>query len=325
VARQDVAAAGITEFAALFDAIVANVGRVLHGKQDAVRLALVCLVCEGHLLVEDVPGVGKTSLAKALARSVRLDWRRIQFTPDLLPSDVVGTSVFDRTESTFSFRPGPVFTNVLLGDEINRASPKTQSALLEAMEERQVTVDGTTHPLPSPFLVMATQNPVEHEGTYALPESQVDRFLLRIEIGYPNRSSEITMLERHGETTAEDLEPVADIEDLRMMISVASSVYIAAPLRAYVVDLARATREHPATGLGMSPRATIALQTAAKAQAAASGREYVIPDDVKEMAAPVLGHRLVLTADADLDGSSGTDVLGEVLSAVPVPSSRARI
>ncbi|HLH46131.1 MAG TPA: MoxR family ATPase, partial [Acidimicrobiales bacterium] len=226
--------------------------------------------------------------------------------------------------ASFSFRPGPVFANMLLGDEINRASPKTQSALLEAMEERQVTVDGTTHPLPQPFLVMATQNPVEHEGTYALPESQIDRFLLRIRVGYPDRGSELTMLERHGGPNADDLSPVADASDLRLMIKVAASIYIAEPLRGYVVDLARATREHPAVGLGMSPRATIALQTTAKARAAASGREYVTPDDIKVMAEPSLAHRLVLSSDAELDGATPEDVLAGILASVPVPASRSR-
>jgi MoxR-like ATPase len=324
VARQEEATADISEFASLFDAIVANVRRVIHGKDDAVRLALVCLISEGHLLIEDVPGVGKTSLAKALASSIRLEWHRIQFTPDLLPSDVTGSSVFDRATSTFAFRPGGVFANVLLGDEINRASPKTQSALLEAMEERQVTVDGTTHPLPFPFLVIATQNPAEHEGTYPLPESQIDRFLLRIRLGYPDRRSEITMLEQQGGASAEDLTPVADASDLAVMIKVAASIYVAGPLRGYVVDLAAATRSHPAIALGMSPRATIGLQTAARTLAASEGREYVVPDDIKAVAEPVLGHRLVRTADAELAGTSVVDVLGEVLAGVPIPTGRAR-
>jgi MoxR-like ATPase len=322
VSRQEVIPPGSAHFADLFDAVVANVSRVLHGKEEAIRLALVCMISEGHLLVEDVPGVGKTSLAKALARSFQLHWSRIQFTPDLLPSDVIGSSIFDRATSTFTFRPGGVFTNVLLGDEINRASPKTQSALLESMEERQVTVDGTTHRLPHPFLVIATQNPVEHEGTYALPESQIDRFLLRIRLGYPDRDAEVTMLERHGTLNADDLEPVADAADLTGMIAVANAVYVAGPLRSYIVELARATRQHPAVGLGMSPRATISLQTASKSLAAASGRDYVIPDDIKAVAEPALAHRLVLTADAELDGTSPSAVVAEVLRSVPVPVGR---
>ena len=322
MATQNVAAAGVDQFASLFGAIVDNVGRVLHGKGDPVRLALLCLVSRGHLLVEDVPGVGKTSLAKALARSVGLDWQRVQFTPDLLPSDVTGSSVFDRDSSTFRFRPGAVFTNILLGDEINRASPKTQSSLLEAMEERQVTVDGHTHRLPNPFLVIATQNPVEHEGTFPLPESQVDRFLVRLCLGYPDRSSEITMLESHGALTADDLGTVADAGDLSFMSQTADAVYVAPPLRGYVVDLAAATRVHPAVELGMSPRATIALQTVSKTMAAASGRDYVTPDDIRSVAVPVLSHRLVLSADADFSGTTTDDVVAEVLRAVPVPAAR---
>jgi len=314
----------VGDFSSLFESIVANVGRVLHGKEAAVRLALICLISEGHLLVEDVPGVGKTNLAKALARSVQLQWRRIQFTPDLLPSDVIGSSIYDRNSSSFSFRPGAVFSNILLGDEINRASPKTQSALLEAMEERQVTVDATTYPLPSPFLVIATQNPVEHEGTYALPESQIDRFLLRIHLGYPDRGSEITMLERHGGPAADDLSAVADASELAMMMKVAATVYIAPPLRAYVVDLARATRAHHGLTLGMSPRATIAMQSAARTLAASCGRDYVVPDDIKALVPPVVAHRLVLSDEAQLDGLDVEQVLGDVLASVAVPSGRSR-
>jgi MoxR-like ATPase len=324
VASQPTTAANsIQEFAALFDSVVDNVARVIHGKSLATSLALVCLAAEGHLLVEDVPGVGKTSLAKALARSLGLGWQRIQFTPDLLPSDVTGASVFDRSNARFTFRPGAVFANILLGDEINRASPKTQSALLEAMEERQVTVDGTTHLLPSPFLVIATQNPAEHEGTYPLPESQIDRFLLRIRLGYPERHAEVAMLSQQGNLTADDLQPVAGPGDVATMIRVADAVHVAAPLRGYLVDVATATRSHPAIALGMSPRATLGLQRSAKALAASLGREYVIPDDIKRMAEPVLGHRLVLAADARLGGVAVEDVVADVLDSVLVPSGRS--
>jgi MoxR-like ATPase len=313
----------VQDFATLFDGIVTNVARVIHGKRSATSLALVCLVAEGHLLIEDVPGVGKTSLAKALARSLGLGWQRIQFTPDLLPSDVTGASVFDRSTSRFIFRPGAVFANVLLGDEINRASPKTQSALLEAMEERQVTVDGQTHLLPSPFLVVATQNPAEHEGTYPLPESQIDRFLLRLRLGYPERQAEVAMLDRQGGLAADDLIPVAGPAEVATMIGVADAIHVAPALRGYLVDLAAATRAHPAIALGMSPRATLGLQRSAKARAASLGREYVVPDDIKALAEPVLGHRLVLAADALLGGITVEEIVEDVLDSVAVPSGRA--
>jgi MoxR-like ATPase len=317
------AASGVREFASLFDSVVGNVARVIHGKRTATSLALVCLVAEGHLLVEDVPGVGKTSLAKALARSLGLGWQRIQFTPDLLPSDVTGASVFDRSTSRFTFRPGAVFANVLLGDEINRASPKTQSALLEAMEERQVTVDGTTHLLPSPFLVVATQNPTEHEGTYPLPESQIDRFLLRVRLGYPDRQAEIAMLDQQGGLSADDLAAVVDPSDVATMIRVADSVHVASALRGYLVDLAAASRAHPGIALGMSPRSTLGLQRSAKALAAARGREYVIPDDIRHLAHPVLGHRLVLSSDAQLSGATVEETIVELLESVTVPAGRS--
>jgi MoxR-like ATPase len=322
LAIQSTTASGVEEIAALFESIVDNVARVIHGKRAATSLALVCLTAEGHLLLEDVPGVGKTSLAKALARSLGLGWQRIQFTPDLLPSDVTGASIFDRTSSHFTFRPGAVFANVLLGDEINRASPKTQSALLEAMEERQVTIDGVTHPLPSPFLVVATQNPAEHEGTYPLPESQIDRFLLRIRLGYPERQAEVAMLDQEGTLSADDLGPIGSPADVATMINVVSSIYVAPALRGYLVDLAAATRSHPAIELGMSPRATLGLQRSAKALAASLGREYVTPDDVKHIAEPVLGHRLVLATDAQLAGVTVTEVIADVLASVSVPSGR---
>jgi MoxR-like ATPase len=310
-------------YADSFDAIVSNVGRVIQGKEDAIRMALLCMVAEGHLLIEDVPGVGKTSLAKAVARSIDCTWHRIQFTPDLLPSDVTGVTVYSRANGTFEFRPGGIFANIVLGDEINRASPKTQSALLEAMEERQVTVDTTTYRLPSPFMVIATQNPIEHEGTYPLPESQLDRFLLRVRMGYPDKEHELEMLDLHGAGNAvDDLEPVADAADVDKMIAMAQSIHVAPVLKSYIVDLAAATRSHPSLALGMSPRASLSLQRAARAQAASLGREYVVPDDIKRLAGPVLGHRMVLTPEAQLSGSSAVDVLDEVLRLVPVPTGR---
>jgi MoxR-like ATPase len=287
-------------------------------------LALVCLVSEGHLLIEDVPGVGKTSLAKALARSIDGDWHRIQFTPDLLPSDVTGVTVYNRQTASFSFRPGGIFANLVLADEINRASPKTQAALLEAMEERQVTVDSTTYRLPNPFMVIATQNPIEHEGTYPLPESQLDRFLLRIRMGYPDRAAEIAMLDTHGSGSGvEDLSPVVTPADVESMVAVIKAVHVAPALKGYIVDLATSTRRHPSLGLGMSPRAALALQRAARALAASVGRDYVVPDDIKALVVPVLEHRLVVAPDAQMAGRRPSDILGEVLASVPVPSGRA--
>ena len=309
-------------FAEVFERIGGNVGRVLQGKPDVVDLVLLCLVAEGHLLIEDVPGVGKTSLAKALATSIDCRWGRIQFTPDLLPTDVVGGTVWNRGTSRFEFRPGAVFANVVLADEINRASPKTQSALLECMEERQVTVDGTTYGLEPPFMVIATQNPIEHEGTYPLPESQLDRFLLRVAIGYPARDAELEILDTHGgDSVIDNLEAVATAADVRAMAETARAVHVAPSLKAYLVDLAETTRRHPALALGMSPRATLALQKVARARAAAAGRNYVVPDDLKAMAAPVLGHRLVLTPEASLQGLRSAEVVDDVLRHVAVPSA----
>ena len=319
------ASASVSTIADGFQAIVDNVERVIQGKTEAIHLAVTCLVAEGHLLIEDVPGVGKTSLAKALAATLGCSWQRIQFTPDLLPSDVTGVNVYSRANGAFEFRPGGVFAHIVLGDEINRASPKTQSALLEAMQERQVTVDTTTYALPNPFMVIATQNPIEHEGTYPLPESQLDRFLMRIPMGYPDRQAEIQMLDRHGGVDAvhvEELQAVTTPDRVVAMTEAARAVHVAPGLKGYLVDLAEATRRHPSLALGISPRATLALQGAARARAASAGREYVVPDDVKQLAGPVLGHRLVLTPEAAIAGVSGGDVLTQVLGTVPVPAGR---
>jgi MoxR-like ATPase len=323
LAGQQVAESNAVSFATSFDAVVTNVERFIQGKRDAIHLALVCMLAEGHLLIEDVPGVGKTSLAKAMARSIDCEWHRIQFTPDLLPSDVTGVTVYNRASGAFEFRPGGVFANIVLGDEINRASPKTQSALLEAMEERQVTVDATTYRLPSPFMVIATQNPIEHEGTYALPESQLDRFLMRIRMGYPDRTQEVEMLETHaGGAVVEALEPVLSAADVESMIRLTQAVHVAPSLKAYIVDLATSTRTYPTLALGMSPRSSLALLRAARAHALALGREYVVPDDLKAMAGPVLEHRLMLTPESQLSGLSPAEVIDDILNAVPVPTSR---
>jgi MoxR-like ATPase len=323
MSRSRVAARAVQTFSESFEAVVANVATIVQGKDEAIRLALLCLVAEGHLLIEDVPGVGKTSLAKAIAGSLDCSWRRIQFTPDLLPSDVTGVSVYNRANGAFEFRPGGIFANLVVGDEINRASPKTQSALLEAMEERQVTVDGTTYRLAAPFMVIATQNPVEHEGTYPLPESQLDRFLMRIGMGYPDRAAEIGILDTHGRSDpAASLRPVASAADVQTMTALASAIHVAPSLKGYIVDVAAATRLHPQLALGVSPRAALGLLRAARARAASLGRDYVVPDDLKALALPVLEHRLALTGDAQLRGVSRADLLLSVLGSVSVPASR---
>ncbi|MEY7971888.1 AAA family ATPase [Saccharomonospora xinjiangensis] len=300
--------------------IAANVERVLVGKPEVVRIALVTLLAEGHLLVEDVPGVGKTSLAKALARSIDCTVSRVQFTPDLLPSDVTGVSIFNRQRSDFEFRPGPVFANIVVGDEINRASPKTQSALLECMEERQVTVDATTYELGRPFMVIATQNPVEMEGTYALPEAQRDRFTARVSIGYPDVAAELAMVDEHaGADPLRQLRPVSDGATVQRLVERVRTLHVAAEVKQYAVELAAATRQLPEVRLGASPRATLQLVRAARAQAALSGREFVVPDDLHAVAVPVLAHRLVLTTEAHAARRSATDVVRAVLARVPVP------
>ena len=300
--------------------IAANVEHVLVGKPEVVRIALVTLLAEGHLLVEDVPGVGKTSLAKALARSIDCTVSRVQFTPDLLPSDITGVSIFNRNTSDFEFRPGPVFANIVVGDEINRASPKTQSALLECMEEHQVTIDGQTYPLGSPFMVIATQNPIEMEGTYALPEAQRDRFTCRVSIGYPDPQAELAMVDEHaGHNPLEELQPVSDGQTVHRLIETVRSVHMAPEVRRYAVDVVAATRQLPEIRLGASPRATLHLVRAARAQAALSGRDYVVPDDLHTVAVPVLAHRLVLTTEAHAARRSATDVVRAVLHRLPVP------
>jgi MoxR-like ATPase len=313
-------AARETTFADLFESIVDNIERVIQGKRDVIELMLLCLVAEGHLLLEDVPGVGKTNLAKSLATSVECSFGRVQFTPDLLPSDVVGLTVWNRSENSFEFRPGPVFNNVVLADEINRASPKTQAALLEAMAEIQVTVDGVTYPLSPPFRVIATQNPIEHEGTYPLPESQLDRFLMRVSVGYPSPSAEIEILDAHGDHDPfRDIGPVVGSLDVERLSTITRRVHVAPSLKGYLVDVAQATRRSTHLALGVSPRATLALQRVARARAASQGRGYVIPDDIKALAVPVLAHRLLVTPEAQLQGLSAADALAEVLRTVPVP------
>ena len=312
-------------FSEQFHAIATNIERVIQGKRDVIDLIVMSLLSEGHVLVEDVPGVGKTLLAKSLSRSIHCGFQRIQFTPDLLPSDVTGVSVWDRERGAFVFRAGPVFTNIVLGDEINRASPKTQAALLEAMEERQVTVDGTTRPLQLPFMVIATQNPIEHEGTYPLPEAQLDRFMVRLVMGYPSRAKELEMLEAHGQTsTYADLEPVVSAEDVVRMIQVARRIYVSDPVKEYLVDMVEATRDDPDLLLGASPRATLFLQRAARTRAAVDGRHYVTPDDVKGMLRPVLTHRLILRPEAQMRGADLEEIVDGIAAGVPVPGSGVR-
>ena len=307
-------------FATRFREIEENVEQVLRGKQPEIRLALVALVAEGHLLIEDVPGVGKTMLAKAIARSIDCSFRRIQFTPDMLPTDITGVNVFNQEHGDFEFRPGAIFANIVLGDEINRASPKTQSALLECMEERQVTIDAETRPLGTPFMVIATQNPIEHEGTYPLPEAQLDRFMLRLSVGYPSAQVETEILESHSSGhPLDDISSVTDARGVAQLIAQAQLVHVAPAIRRYIVALSEATRSHPDLYLGASPRASIMLLRASRAFAAADARDYVIPDDVKILAVPVLAHRLIATADAAMTGRSVRVVLGEVLDDVAVP------
>ena len=300
-----------------------NIEKVIEGKTDLVNSTLVVMLAEGHLLIEDVPGVGKTMLSKALARSIDSSVRRIQFTPDLLPSDVTGVSVFNQETREFEFRPGGVFANIVVGDEINRASPKTQSALLECMEERQVTVDNTTYHLEPPFMVIATQNPIEMEGTYALPEAQRDRFMARVSVGYPVEAAEMAMLSSHTQSSPlEDLEPVADAAELRKLIGIVQQVYVSEAVQRYAVALTAATRRSEDLTLGASPRATLHLVRASKALAAMQGRDYVLPDDVHSLTRSVLAHRLLPSVEASMSGRSTTAILDGIVAGVPVPSGQ---
>lgn len=318
--QQSIGPEHVRWFSERFHEVASNVERVIQGKRAVVEQVLMCLVAEGHVLIEDVPGVGKTLLAKSIARSIDCVFNRIQFTPDLLPSDVTGVSVWDRQRSEFSFKPGAIFANIVVGDEINRASPKTQAALLEAMEERQVTIDGVTRPLPPPFMVVATQNPLEHEGTYPLPEAQLDRFMMRVTVGYPDRAKELEMLDTHGvRSTFPDLEPAISNDEVISLIEVARRIHVASSIKGYIIDLVESTRSHGDVLLGASPRSALYLQRAARVRAAADGREYVTPDDVKTLTLPVFEHRMALRPEAQMRGVRIQEVVESVLRSLRVP------
>ena len=304
----------------LCDRIMKNISRVIVGKDQTIELLLVALLAEGHVLLEDVPGVAKTLLAKSLAKSIGGSFNRVQFTPDLLPADITGFNIYDQKAGCFSFHAGPVITHVLLADEINRTIPRTQSSLLECMEERQVTVDGQTHPLPAPFFVMATQNPIELEGTFPLPEAQLDRFLLKIRLGYPDRDEEIRIMERfRGSDPLEQLNAVVTPDDITKLQQARRGILVSEPVRDYIADMVRATRDHPAVRFGASPRGSLGLMRAAQARATLQGRAYILPDDVKCLACPVLAHRLILKEEEFLRGESTDHIIGELIGRIPVP------
>jgi len=304
--------------------LIANVEKVIVGKRDVVELTLVALLCQGHVLIEDVPGVGKTTLAKAFARSLGCSFKRIQFTPDLLPSDITGNSVFNQRNTEFEFRPGPIFAQMVLADEVNRATPKTQSALLECMEEHQVTIDGTSRQMPEPFLVLATQNPIEYEGTFVLPEAQLDRFIIRIKLGYPAPAQEMEILEMQQHMhPLESLQQVIEAQELIWMERQVRSVYVDAALREYIVQLVCATRSHADVYLGASPRGSLALFKSAQALAAIEGRDYVLPDDIKVMAEPALAHRIIINPASRMKDFDSDMVVAEALRSVPVPGVHA--
>ncbi len=314
----------VDDFRSIAERVVENVERVIVGKHYEVQLALVALICRGHLLIEDVPGVGKTTLAKSLARSLGCTFKRMQFTPDLLPSDVTGVSIYNQKSAEFEFRPGPVVAQIVLADEVNRATPKTQSALLEAMEENQITVDGVTRALPVPFLVMATQNPIEYEGTFPLPEAQLDRFMMRLSLGYPAAADELVVLTAQQQAHPLDtLEQVVSLEDLLQLQQEVRGVYVDRLVSEYIVGVVTATREHQEVYLGASPRGSLALYRGAQARAMLYGRDYVIPDDVKELGEPTLAHRLIISPAARIRNVDPRQIIEEIVEAVPVPGAGA--